>query len=207
MEKPLPSTLKISKTLQAAFDDKDVPAGLWKQHLIENQSRYPTNHGSYGWLGNLSANGCGLMAVCNLNNLMGKETAFQDLLREFYLYDKRRLGSSKVLFGLLGTNPFVIAAYYKKLGYRVRRYYKTAKIAKDHDGYILLYIFKDEGFPWVGAHYVAANYDKQQGNYRLYNDGYRQRIEDFSLMFKPEDHAKILLVYGIDKVKERGKDE
>ena len=56
--------------------------------------------------------------------------------------------------GILGMNPFVVDVYYLSKGYQVSYYEKIDAAPKDHDVYILLYLYPDRATSKLTAGFI-----------------------------------------------------
>lgn len=140
----------------------------------------------YGRLGTVAKNGCGLIALYNVERAAFPETRFDP-----YYAGRKTIRTN--LFGLLGTRPSSVEHNLKAKGFRVERIAKkAAHQAKPYDAVIVLYWF------WFGAHYVTGLVEPD-GSYRLYNmftDPYPMLLQNFLKYLK--DHKKFVVrVWGV----------
>lgn len=140
----------------------------------------------YGRFGTVAKNGCGMIALYNIQRAANKETRFEPF------YDARKSIKTN-LFGLLGTRASAIPSNLKRKGFSITPIpIKKAGEAEPFDGVIVLYWY------FFGAHYVAgvANGD---GSYTLYNQfqkPYPMKLADFlSYLKKKKRHP--CRVWGI----------
>ena len=111
----------------------------------------------YGRLGTIAKNGCGLIALYNVERAANAATQFDPF------YEARKPIKTN-LFGLLGTRPSAVSRHLIQKGFRVTKIArKTADAEPMHDAIIVLYWFP------FGAHYVAGIADGS-GRYLLYNE-------------------------------------
>lgn len=110
----------------------------------------------FGRLGTIAKNGCGLIALYNIERAADDTTRFEPF------YDARKQIRTH-FFGLLGTNASSIVRILRKKGFEVQRIrLKKAEEAEPFDGVIVLYWF------FWGAHYVAG-IGNADGTYTFYN--------------------------------------
>ena len=120
----------------------------------QNDARYGDRR--YGLLGTMAKNGCGIIALYNIERASDEKTQF-----ERYYAARKQIKTN--LFGLLGTRPASIAKILRSKGFQVQSFRpKKAAEAEVFDGVIVLawYLF--------GAHYVAG-IGKGDGTYTFYN--------------------------------------
>ena len=98
----------------------------------------------YGKFGTIAKNGCGMIALYNVQRAADGKTQFDPF------YDARKPIKTN-LFGLLGTRPSAVTKTLRKRGFTVKmiRPRKAAK-AEQQDAVIVLY------WRFWGAHYVAG---------------------------------------------------
>lgn len=145
--------------------DRSDDSALWGIGLINDQSIFSSEPGSFGVLGNLKNNGCGLVAMNNANYHLGLNIRYDDFVKEMQGYNLLATNA----FGLLGLNPDMIDIY-NHIGAEVTTYQYPQNIPTDHDAYIVLYTYP------FGAHYVEAQYDEQNNCYNVYNTGVSQDV-------------------------------
>ena len=140
----------------------------------------------YGRLGTVAQNGCGLIALYNVERAAFPETQFDP-------YYEGRSPIKTNLFGLLGTRPSAVRKQLEPKGFRVKRIRrKDAETAPLYDAVIVLYWY------WFGAHYVAG-LKEQNGLYRLYNqfaEPYPMKLADY-LRYLKKHHKRVVRVWGI----------
>ncbi len=122
--------------------------------IINNQRPL---EGKVGKFGNLSRNGCGVVALYNASVLLSKPA---EELREYHAYIQKHPLRRTVFFGLLGIGPGTIKRYFRKQGYYARWHFRLKKIEPGAKAYISLYFFASKR--GVGAHYQAATYDSAE---------------------------------------------
>jgi len=103
-------------------------------------------------------NGCAVIATYNLLQLLGKPAPMSQLIKEFVNC------SADTLFGLLGTNSFMLGLVLRKHGVRYKLFYGARRITEP--GFYLLCYFNG-GKPWKGAHCVLTAFDGE--SYKSYN--------------------------------------
>lgn len=81
--------------------------------MINGQGCGEVSRFKYG-LFHMSYNGCEIIAVCNLLKKLGREVPLAELANEIYPY-------GSVLWGLFGTNPYMLRRYFKAHGINVFR--------------------------------------------------------------------------------------
>ncbi len=124
--------------------------------LLNDQTDKRFGDRRFGRFGNIAKNGCGMLALYNIERAADESTRFDTF------YDARKPIKTN-FFGLLGTRPSTIPKNLRRKGYEVTRINpKKAGEAEPFDGVIVLYWY------FFGAHYVAgiANGD---GTYTVYN--------------------------------------
>ena len=110
----------------------------------------------YGRFGTIENNGCGLIALYNIERAARPETRFDPF------YDARKAIKTN-LFGLLGTKPYAIRKNLERKGFSVSDIdQKHPEPSARFDAVIVLYWY------WFGAHYVAGFRD-ENGMYTMYN--------------------------------------
>lgn len=134
-----------------------------KVKIITDQHKLNHTRGSYGPLGNVSANGCGMLALYNALQLLGHDISYDGMYRHVRKYWWKTL----LLGGLLGTNPIFVFGQLKRITGR-RLSWKTY-FGKDNEAewmrpgiYLILYLHR------CGAHYAAAQQTTEQ--LLVYND-------------------------------------
>jgi len=110
----------------------------------------------YGRLGNLAKNGCGMIALYNVERAARADTRFDR-------YYAARKPIKTNLFGLLGTRPSTVRKTLEAKGFSVESMRpKQAMADQPFDAVIVLYWY------WFGAHYVAG-IGNRNGTYTFYN--------------------------------------
>ncbi len=110
----------------------------------------------YGKFGTIAKNGCGMIALYNVERAADGCTQFDPF------YEQRKSIKTN-LFGLLGTRPSTIAKNLLRKGFMVSRIpLKKAREAEHFDAVIVLY------WRFFSAHYVAG-IGNADGTYTLYN--------------------------------------
>lgn len=159
--------------------------------LLNTQTDPRFGSRKYGRLGTMAKNGCGLIALYNV------ERASNGAIRFDPFYEARKPIKTN-LFGLLGTRPSSVRKNLERKGYRVERILqKTAEDAPAYDAVIVLYWY------WFGAHYVAGIAEKN-GVYRLYNqftEPCPMKLPGF-LRYLKEHRKFVVRVWGIRFPKE-----
>ena len=124
--------------------------------LLNSQTDRRFGDRRYGRLGSIAKNGCGMIALYNIERAADEQTRFEP----FYAARKQIKTN---LFGLLGTRPSSIAKNLRNKGFTVSRIpRKHAADAPQYDGVIVLY------WQFFSAHYVAG-IGKDNGVYTFYN--------------------------------------
>ena len=141
----------------------------------------------YGRLGTIANNGCGLIALYNIERAAYPETRFDPY------YDARKTIKTN-LFGLLGTRMSAIRKKLEPKGFRVCDIdLHHTKDEPRHDAVIVLYWY------WFGAHYVAG-FQKDDGTYTMYNyytSPYALPLDKFMETLK-EHRNRVVHVWGVD---------
>ena len=150
----------------------------------QNDARFAER--KYGRFGNVGNNGCGMLALYNI------ERAADETIRFDPFYEARKPIKTN-FFGLLGTRPSTIPKNLKRKGFTVQRIKpKKAGEAEPFDGVIVLYWY------FFGAHYVAGIGDGK-GAYMMYNQFSTPRamnLPDF-LSHLRKQKLHIFRVWGI----------
>ena len=128
----------------------------------------------YGKFGTVGKNGCGMIALYNIERAANQRTQFES----FYAA-RDRIKTN--LFGLLGTRPSTIGKNLQKKRFHVQRIpIANVADAEAFDGVIVLYW-------WIfGAHYVAG-IRNENGTYTFYNqfsEPYAMPLSDFIAYLK-----------------------
>jgi hypothetical protein len=141
----------------------------------------------YGRLGTIAKNGCGLIALYNVERAARPETRFDPF------YDARK-PIKTTLFGLLGTRPSSIRKNLARKGFIVTDIdRKHPEGNASHDAVIVLYWY------WFGAHYVAGFADGN-GAYTMYNyfsTPYAQPLENFLRTVRGHKN-RVVHIWGVD---------
>jgi len=160
----------------------------WGTEMIYDQRVYNKISGTFGPWGNIPENVCGAAAIQNANQILGINTRFDELI---YSIQKEYLVTTN-LFGKLGMSIDALCGYYINAGATVTDYDSHSKIPNNHDAYIVMYVYKDTNGN-LGAHYVAAEYDKTNVCFKVYNDIKKNETWDALL---PSSYQKIAGQYG-----------
>jgi len=177
----------------------------WDDSMITNQRLYSKNIGSFGAVGNYSDNGCGPIAIHNVNRLLGEESTFADVAYELDS-DSR---NTAALGGVLGMNPLVVREYFGSKGYDVTLYNGIKNVKPDHDAYLAMYIYKNSDGT-LGGHYVAMKQDPKTKDYITYNEVYSthpvpmKELDDLGRLNEDgsvdkENPRLLTVIWGIDK--------
>lgn len=130
--------------------------------LLNTQTDERFGDRPYGLLGTVAKNGCGIIAMYNIERAADDKTRFEP-----YYAARKQIKTN--LFGLLGTRPSAVAKNLRKKGYEVVSFRpKDADTAETFDGVIVLSWF------FYGAHYVAG-IGSGNGMYTFYNEFARPR--------------------------------
>lgn len=125
--------------------------------LLNSQTDKRYGDRPYGRFGTVAKNGCGMIALYNIERAADETTRFEP----FYAARKQIKTN---FFGLLGTRPSSIAKNLREKGFEVQKIrLKKAEHAAMFDGVIVLAWF------WFGAHYVAG-IAAADGTYTFYNE-------------------------------------
>lgn len=181
-----------AKYLEKAVSDSKDDA-TWGTEMINNQNSYSHKAGTFGRWGNIADNGCGAISINNANRMLGYDTEFGDLVHNL----NQQSDLTTNLFGILGMNPLVIGDYYRQRGAYVALYTNPAEVPKDYDAYIALLFYSDGG-----AHYVAAEYNKYEDKFEVYNlltDNMVHEMDSLSATYYPGDKkTNLWIIWGID---------
>ncbi|MBR2644468.1 MAG: hypothetical protein IKD54_04175 [Clostridia bacterium] len=140
----------------------------------------------YGRFGTIAKNGCGLIALYNIERAADPETRFDPY------YDARNTIKTN-LFGLLGTRMSAIRKKLESKGFQVydidRR---QPESAQPYDAVIVLYWY------WFGAHYVAGFADGNGGYtmYNYYSSPYALPLDAFLKTLR-EHKNRVVRVWGV----------
>ena len=155
--------------------------------LLNSQTDPRFGSRKYGRLGTVAKNGCGIIALYNVERAACPETRFEP-------YYAARDAIKTNLFGLLGTRPSSIRRILEPKGFRLREIDpKHPDPELTHDAVIVLYWF------WFGAHYVAG-FRRDDGTYTMYNyytTPYALPLNRFLETLKAKKNH-IVRVWGID---------
>lgn len=177
--------------------------------MIYNQGIYNKVSGTFGPWGNIPEKVCGAAAIHNVNHILGLNTRFDDLL---FVFNQNSLFTTN-LFGSLGVRPGAIEDFYKAAGLEVTRYDDPAKVSKNHDAYVVKFLYSNGFLIFPGGHYVAAEYNKKNDCFYVYNnfvhDGkeqwktlspssYKESADKYKYNGKSFDWT----IWGIDKPKQ-----
>lgn len=172
--------------------------------IINWQADFSSEIGSYGPEGSIRQNGCGAIAIHNVNILMGGTSDFYQIVSDICAsYQK-----STILNGKLGTDPLYIVDYFTSKGDTVTLYdIRRDAVPTTHDAYIALFLYHDKG-DGFGAHYTAGMYVEEKKSFRFFNLNRENRnnailINDFLEYFKPTSERTYfgVTVLGITKKK------
>ena len=184
----------------------------WDGYFISNQNKLSGKAGSFGALGSLKENGCGIVAIHNTNVILGDRLPGKRLKFDELAFRANQAGRFTTLFGgIMGMNPGAVSNYYREKGCDVHFYLNSGMAPTNHDAYLILYLYRYtdlEGRSSLQGHYVAAEYDSEKKQYTLYNDNvdYIDSIE--TLQIEKAENARnngcdVLLsaAWGIDAPK------
>jgi len=177
----------------------------WGTEMIYDQRIYSNVLGTFGPWGSIPENVCGVAAINNVNQILGINTRFDELV---YSIQKEYLVTTN-LFGKLGMSIDALCGYYINAGATVTDYDSHSRIPNSHDAYIVMYVYKDTNGK-LGAHYVAAEYDKDVDCYKVFNDLNPNGTEKWDTLLPlsylkiaaEAGHRDLILawnVFGIDK--------
>ena len=122
--------------------------------LLNTQTDPRFGERKYGRLGTMAKNGCGLIALYNVERAAFPNTEFESF------YAGRKTIKTN-LFGLLGTRPSAVRKNLEAKGFQTERIpKKKAELAPRYDAVIVLY------WRFWGAHYVAGIGDGNGGSLR-----------------------------------------
>ena len=142
--------------------------------FLNNQNDTRVARRKYGRFGTVGKNGCGMIALYNIERAADQRTQF-----EAFYEARDRIKTN--MMGLLGTRQSTIAKNLKRMRFQVQRIsIPNAAEAEPFDGVIVLYW-------WLfGAHYVAG-IRNERGTYTFYNQfstPYDMPLQDFITYLK-----------------------
>ena len=134
---------------------------------IERQKNYTKQRGTFGSTGNISANGCGAIAVYNVLIHFGLKADFMDIVERF----NRQWLFSTSFGGFMGSYIFYLAYILKQYRLQVRPILFTPKAIDtfhldNRSAFILLYGWRKK--QKLGAHYQAG-FSHADGTITLHN--------------------------------------
>jgi|GEM_PF-5496908 len=139
-----------------------------KDEMINDQNTLP---GGFGALGTMKDNGCGVVALYNVEVIL--ENKDFSLEQAYNIVTKNSKGP--ILLGLLETDPRIMEPYFDSQGYNSKWVSDINNISKDADVYIILTIWYVEGK--LGAHFQAAYYNEIGA---LTTTNYKKTYKDFN---------------------------
>ena len=155
--------------------------------LLNSQTDERYGNRPYGLLGTVARNGCGIIALYNIERAADDRTRFEP-----YYAQRKQIKTN--LFGLLGTRPSAIAKILRKKAFEVepiRR--KDAENAEAFDGVIVLMWY------FFGAHYVAG-FRNDNDTYTMYNffvKPYPMPLKSFLETLR-RGKNRVVRVWGVD---------
>ena len=155
--------------------------------LLNTQTDPRFGDRKYGRFGTVAKNGCGMIALYNVERAARPQTRFEPY------YEARRAIRTN-LFGLLGTRPSSIRKILMPKGFRVCDIdpnYPGAHAC--HDAVIVLYWY------WFGAHYVAG-FRNDNDTYTMYNffvKPYPMPLKSFLETLR-RGKNRVVRVWGVD---------
>lgn len=154
--------------------------------LLNSQTDERYGSRPYGLLGTIAKNGCGMIALYNIERAADDKTRFEP-----YYADRKQIRTN--LFGLLGTRPSAINKRLRKKAFEVVSIrLKDAGQAEMFDGVIVL------SWYFFGAHYVAG-IGNDSGTYTFYNQFVRPRpmkLTEFLHTLK-DQKQHVLRIWGV----------
>ena len=159
---------------------------LYDYGMLNSQTdpRYAARR--YGRFGNIAKNGCGLIALYNVERAARADTRFDR-------YYAARKPIKTNLFGLLGTRPSTIPQTLEAKGFSVvPMRTKQAMNVPAFDAVIVLYWYR------LGAHYVMGR-GNPDGSYTFYNQFVKPsalRLNDF-LRYLRGKKQHVVRVWGV----------
>jgi len=147
-----------SKSYVPGVDDKYCKS----DGMINGQGSFKYADSSM-MLGSYADNGCGVIAVYNAMQLLGKPQALGTVEDDLFLCGGFLAG------GLLGVKPWAIDDYFASQNISCTGYISATKLSHDvQEGSIIVFmILNNKNTIWKGAHYMAAQYIN--GQYAVYN--------------------------------------
>ena len=150
--------------------------------MINGQAIFEHANESFGW-GTYADNGCGVIALYNTMQLLGKPQALGKIEDEVALLD------GMMLYGLLGVDPYVINLYFAEHNVESVMYSWYNAFARDvsEGSIVIVLLINDTNNIFNGLHYVTAQYSN--GVYEIYNaySNYPYTIKQESLFMIYED--------------------
>lgn len=134
---------------------------------IERQKNYTKQRGSFGPFGNISANGCGAIALYNILMHFGIRNDFMTIVNRF----NRVWPLSTCCGGILGTSILHLYLELKQHGFHVHPIFFTEYTMKtlhldENSAMLFLYCWKKKRK--LGAHYQAC-FGNPDGTITLHN--------------------------------------
>ena len=85
---PDPRTIIEKRRFLVSVIADSNPSATWDTRMINNQEDYSSTLGTLGEKGSISGNGCGFIAINNVNQLLGDKTNFADVYYELNSQEK-----------------------------------------------------------------------------------------------------------------------
>lgn len=144
---------------QAAFLD---PIYYKTEGMINGQGVFEFANEAFG-LGTYAHNGCGIIAIYNVMQLLGTPESLGMICDEIINEGGLMLG------GILGMNPFVIDDFFVSRGITCKGYSSFYALSKDvKEGTVILLMTLNNAYSLLGgAHFMAVQY--VNGKYVVYN--------------------------------------
>lgn len=157
------------------------------QDYIADQSLYKEL--PYGSNGTVAGNGCGSIACYNALKYLGLERSYQEIY--YYFNDDCRL----LKHGAMGTNPFQVLKYLRKVKEITTKVYFSHLPKKKYDTYVILNLYHNKNRKGINGHYIFAHFN--EGIFTTYNrnnnyEGMKDYFEKTKTYF--------YIIYGINKV-------
>lgn len=156
-------------------------------------AQYLTSHIPYG-NSNSADCGCGWIAVYNvLRHLEERPPVAEEIARG--------MQRGVILGGRLGTWPFAISGFLKKRGFDVKwtlRKRVQARLARESQAAVFLYIGPFRGFGRFKAHYVMLH-SMDERNARIFNYGLDPCIQPLSGWLEGFHHDMLTLMIGVKR--------